>query len=210
VARWVLSLDVHGLERLPSRGPYLLCPTHASRIDAVLIFLSLPRSQVDRLFFLGAEDIFASPLMRRVARVGRVIPTATTDTILVSLRRAAEALSMGYSVCIFPEGAVTRDGRLQKPHPGVGILACECSVPVVPVLARGTFDMFSYAHPGFHVHPVGLTFGTPWAPPKKSVHGNADYLAVLTAWQEAISRLRDEDDRSGSLTAGRSPRVGTE
>ena len=145
--------------------------------------------------------------MRWVARTGHVILTGTTDTILVSLRRAAEALELGYSVCVFPEGAITRDGNLQRPRPGAAILACELNLPVVPVLMRGTYDAFSYAHPGLHRCAAGITVGAPIAPPTRSEFGNADYAALTAAWREAIARLRAEDDASGSRTAGRSPRV---
>jgi long-chain acyl-CoA synthetase len=206
-ARLAFSLEVRGLERLPPAGPYLLCPTHASLLDAVLIFMALPRSHVQRLFFLGAREYFKSPFMRWVARVGRVISTGTADTLLVSLRRAAEALETGMSVCIFPEGAITRDGYLQRPRPGAGILACERRVPIVPVLMRGTYDTFSFRHPGLHFRPLGITIGDPIAPPLKPECGSADYAAMAGAWHRAILRLRAEDNASGSRTSGRSPLI---
>ena len=141
-------------------------------------------------------------LLRDIPDIGRIVLRAA-DATPVYLRDVAD-ITIGTEP---RQGAVTRDGRLQKPRPGAGILACEGSVPIVPVLVRGTFDMFSYAHPGFHVHPVGLTFGAPLAPPAKSVFDNADYLALMSAWQEAVVRLRRADDALGGATAGRSPRV---
>lgn len=207
LARRAFSLDIQGLDRLPATGPYLLCPTHASRIDAVLLFLCLPTDHVEKMCFLGAEAYFVSPIMRWVARAARVITSATVDTILVSLRRTAEAISIEQSVCIFAEGAVTRDGWLQRPRPGAGILACELSVPIVPVLMRGTYDTFSYTHPGFHFCPLGITFGAPIVPPNKQEYDYADYLEVMKAWDQSVVKMRMQDDASGSPTAGRSPRI---
>lgn len=200
--------DIQGLENLPDDRPYLLCPTHASRIDAVLIYMALPESQIEKMFFLGAADYFESFIMKKLGRAGRVIPTATTDTLLGSLRRAAEVLFMGRNVCIFPEGYITRNGCLQPPRPGAAILACQMGVPIVPVLMRGTYDLLSYANPGFRFRPVGLTVGRAIDPPVKEKYDNADYAQLMARWQEAIVRMRREDDASLSATAGRSPRIG--
>lgn len=210
LSKWLFPLDIRGLENVPADRPFLLCPSHSSLIDSVLVFLSLPDAVRDRTFFLGAAEFFESFVMRRVARMGRVIPTATTDTVLTSLRRAAEAIRMGGAVCIFPEGYITRDGFLQPPRPGAGILACELGVPVVPVLVRGTYDVLSYTHPGFRFCPVGLTFGPAIDPPAASATGNftsEQYASVMAAWERAMAELRAQDDASGSRTAGRSPRI---
>jgi 1-acyl-sn-glycerol-3-phosphate acyltransferase len=114
---------------------------------------------------------------------------------------------MGRSVCIFPEGYTTRDGNLQSPRPGSAILACQLQVPIVPVLVRGTYDLLSYAHPGFRFVPVGLSFGKAITPPKKERYANADYLELMNRWKAEIVRLRNEDDASQSRTAGKSPRI---
>jgi len=200
-------LDARGFENLPKEGPFLLCPTHASLMDAVLVYVSMPDDYIERVFFLGAEEYFRTPLMRLIGRLGHVIPTATADTVLASMQRAAEALEMGLSVCIFPEGAVTRDGYLQEPRPGAGILACQFGAPIVPLLIRGTFDTFSHTHPGLRLVPLGLTCGQPIRPPRKEKYTNEDYAAVVEQWSSAVARMRLEDDASGSLTAGRSPRL---
>lgn len=207
VSERAFPLDVRAVERLPRDRPFLLCPSHASFIDPVLIGVCLPDDVSERMFYLGAQEFFDSALMRWAARVGRVIPTATADTVLASMRRAAEALRMGRSVCVFPEGHITRDGFLQRPRPGASILACETGVPIVPLLVRGTYDIMSYAHPGFRFRAVGLTFGEPIPPPAKREFNQDDYAALMTEWGATIIRLRREDDASGSRTAGRSPRI---
>jgi long-chain acyl-CoA synthetase len=207
LSRPLFPFDYIGLENLPEKGPYLLCPNHCSRLDACLVLMALPNKAVENLFIMGAAEYFESAFMRFIAGAGRVIPTATTETLLSSLRRASEALAMGRSVCIFPEGYTTRDGNLQSPRPGSAILACQLQVPIVPVLVRGTYDLLSYAHPGFRFVPVGLSFGKAITPPKKERYANADYLELMNRWKAEIVRLRNEDDASQSRTAGKSPRI---
>ncbi|MFC2173731.1 lysophospholipid acyltransferase family protein, partial [Acidobacteriota bacterium] len=200
-------LDIRGISNLPDEHPYLLCPNHASLMDPIIVVASLPTKHLDRLVFLGAEQFFTSRLMRRLARIGRVIPTASSDTVLLSLQRAAEAVSLGYSVCIFPEGFVTRDGYLQRPRPGMGILSWELDLPIVPVLLRGTFSVMSYTHPAFRFRPIGITVGRPIVPERKESDESGDYSDRLQQWHRAVSRLRAEDDASDSRTAGLSPRI---
>jgi long-chain acyl-CoA synthetase len=207
ISQRAYPFDVRGVERLPKRDPFLLCPTHASFIDSALIIMALPDDIAERMFFMGAEEFFRSAFMRRLARVGRVIPTGTSSTVLASMRRAAEALEMGRSVCIFPEGGISRDGYLQPHRAGAGILACEMRVAIVPALIRGSYDIMSYTHPGFRLRPVGVTFGAPITPPGNARNGHGDYISAMAEWRRAIAALRAEDDCGGGPTAGRSPRI---
>jgi 1-acyl-sn-glycerol-3-phosphate acyltransferase len=45
----------------------------------------------------------------------------------------------GEAIVIFPEGARTPDGQLQPAEPGVGLLAQQAGVPIIPVHVDGTF-----------------------------------------------------------------------
>lgn len=207
VLRFGFRLDVQGLGNLPEHGPYLLCPTHASRIDGALIYLALNARHIENLTFLGAEQYFQSPLMRRIGRIARVIPTATTDTVRSSLQRAAEALCLGRSVCLFPEGQISRDGYLHPPRLGAGMLACELRVPVVPVLIRGSFQTLSFAHPRLRIVPLGLSVAPPIPPPDSPSPTPKVYADVTHAWLQAVIQLRHDDDQAHSRTAGLSPRI---
>jgi long-chain acyl-CoA synthetase len=54
-----------------------------------------------------------------------------------SFAHAGEAMDNGYSILIFPEGTRSRDGKLQPFRPGIGLLAQQSGVPVVPVALIG-------------------------------------------------------------------------
>ena len=49
-------------------------------------------------------------------------------------------MDRGYSVMVFPEGARSK-GQLAPFRPGIGLLAKQCGVPVVPTAIRGLGDM---------------------------------------------------------------------
>jgi long-chain acyl-CoA synthetase len=46
-------------------------------------------------------------------------------------------MDRGYSVLIFPEGTRSRDGRIHAFRPGIGLLATQSRVPIVPVALDG-------------------------------------------------------------------------
>lgn len=59
----------------------------------------------------------------------------------LALARHIEIINDGGSVCIFPEGAITKDGTIGLSHGGVGYLAFKTKRPVVPVLISGTYKI---------------------------------------------------------------------
>jgi long-chain acyl-CoA synthetase len=54
---------------------------------------------------------------------------------------AGEAMDRGYSVLIFPEGTRSKDGRLAPFRAGIGLLAEQSRVPVLPVALVGLGDL---------------------------------------------------------------------
>jgi long-chain acyl-CoA synthetase len=54
---------------------------------------------------------------------------------------AGEAMDRGYSVLIFPEGTRSRDGEFHSFRAGIGLLALQSVVPVVPVALVGLGEL---------------------------------------------------------------------
>ena len=58
-----------------------------------------------------------------------------------SFAYAGECVDRGYNVLVFPEGRHTTDGRLQPFRAGIGLLANDLRVPIVPMRIDGLFDL---------------------------------------------------------------------
>ena len=72
-----------------------------------------------------------------------------------SFAHAGEAMDRGYSILIFPEGTRSHDGKLHTFRAGIGLLAQQSRVPIVPVAltglgenARGRDPMVSFREAG--------------------------------------------------------------
>ena len=170
---------VVGAERLAKvRGPVLLISNHVTDADAGLILSALPwRWRLSLAIAMSGEYLrawrYPSPALGWFARLKGRIAYALGAALfnVFSLPResgfrqsfayAGEAVDHGWSILIFPEGAETKDGKLQPFKAGIGLLASELNIPVIPIMLRGLFDLKQRRQ--FFVRPgtVSVTFGDP-------------------------------------------------
>ena len=54
---------------------------------------------------------------------------------------AGESVDRGYSILVFPEGRHTTDGKMRPFRAGVGLLANNLAIPVVPMRIDGLFEL---------------------------------------------------------------------
>lgn len=124
-------------EHVPDEGPALLVCNHASYLDWLIIGGAVPRP----VRFVMYYRIFNIPGLRWVFRAAKAIPIAgSKEDPAIMARAFAEvdkALADGELVCIFPEGALTRDGSIAAFKPGVEKILAARPVPVVPMALRG-------------------------------------------------------------------------
>jgi acyl-[acyl-carrier-protein]-phospholipid O-acyltransferase/long-chain-fatty-acid--[acyl-carrier-protein] ligase len=132
---------LEGLENVPAGGA-LVVSNHISWADGVLLGLSCPRHPR----MIAFAEYFASPWLSWFGRLGRIIPIGTTRKSMVeSIRASREALQQGELVCIFPEGGITRTGKIEEFRPGFLSILKETDAPVVPVYLGGLWgSIFSY------------------------------------------------------------------
>ena len=159
---------VIGAERLAAvSGPALLISNHVTDVDAPLILSTLPlRWQTRLAIAMSGEYLRDWRLNSKVkyalaAGLFNVFSLPRQSGFRQSFTYAGEAMDRGYSVLIFPEGTETKDGRIQPFKAGIGLLASELNVPVIPIMLRGLFELKMKRQ--FFVRPgtVSVTFGEP-------------------------------------------------
>ncbi len=126
-------LRATGLENVPKHGPAIVVCNHVSYMDPILLTGCIKR----RMRFVMWYRIFQIPLLRFFFQHMKAIPIAGAreDEHLMNeaFERVDEELAAGNVVCIFPEGAITRDGEVQRFRPGIEKIIARRPVPVVPV-----------------------------------------------------------------------------
>jgi 1-acyl-sn-glycerol-3-phosphate acyltransferase len=142
VTRVVYRFKVRGDEHIPVSGAALLVCNHVSFIDAVLLMAASPRP----IRFIMDHRIFAMPVLGWFFRLAKAIPIASQRddpaTYEQAFVRARQVLRDGDLLCIFPEGALTRDGALGEFKGGVMKLLETDPVPVVPLALQNLWGSY--------------------------------------------------------------------
>jgi long-chain acyl-CoA synthetase len=90
-----------------------------------------------------------------------VFPLPQQSGFLQSFTFAGDLADRGWNVLVFPEGKTTEDGHMMAFRSGIGLLAKQLNIPVVPMYLHGLFDLKQqeriFARPGH----VQVTIGAP-------------------------------------------------
>jgi len=124
-----------GREHIPKRGPVIIASNHRSFLDPFVIACMARRP----MYYVAKKEIFQyNRLLAWALGALGAFPVDRGGGDAAFIDTAKAILARGDIVLIFPEGTRTRPGALGKPKRGVGRLALETGVPVVPVAVIGT------------------------------------------------------------------------
>ena len=167
VSRGLFKLQLIGEENVPAHGPALIAANHVTYVDGFLIWYFVPCP----VRFLAWKPFFRVPLIGWALRFIEAIPITESGprSMRETMRRARQQLVEGNVVCIFPEGAITRDGTLQPFRRGMEAIVRGLDIPIVPVHLGGLWgNIFSFEGgrafwkwPRRLRYPATVTFGKP-------------------------------------------------
>ena len=139
-------------------GPVLVISNHIGDVDVGFIQTALPfrlRHQLATAAGGEALEALRTPpagrnlFLRIFDRVEwflgvsllNLFPLPREAGFRDSFAFAGESVDRGYSILVFPEGHHTTDGQLRSFRSGIGLLANNLKVPVVPVRIDGLFEL---------------------------------------------------------------------
>ena len=125
------------LEAPDIKGSYIVLPNHAHSWDHYFVSFSF---KMRHMYFLVSEHAFRKPFWAKVMAylagpISRVKGGADTQAVLNILRW----LKKGVSICLFPEGNRTFNGRTAEMHPATAKLLRMANVPVVTYKLTGAY-----------------------------------------------------------------------
>ncbi|MEQ1685668.1 MAG: MFS transporter [Burkholderiaceae bacterium] len=142
VTRVVYRFKVRGDEHIPTQGAALLVCNHVSFVDPILLMAASPRP----IRFIMDSKIFRMPVLGWFFKLAKAIPIAPQredpGTYELAFEKARAVLADGELLCIFPEGAITRDGELGEFKGGVMKLLETNPVPVVPLALQNLWGSY--------------------------------------------------------------------
>jgi len=124
-----------GIESIPSAGPMILAPNHFSNLDHFFAGVHLRR----QIRFMTKSQFFAgNAALDYLFRVSGHFPVRRGHDDDAAFTTAHSILAREGCVGIYAEGGRSRTGGLGEPRRGVGRLALESGVPVVPAAIQGS------------------------------------------------------------------------
>ncbi|MCC7515845.1 MAG: MFS transporter, partial [Pseudomonadales bacterium] len=130
--RGVYRIDVSGFDRIPRHGGVLLLGNHISWIDWALVQIACPRP----IHFVMQREIYNLWFLKPFLKTLGAIPIASGNS-KNALQTINQLLKAGEVVCLFPEGAISRNGQLGEFRHGYertieGVTGC-----IVPFYLHG-------------------------------------------------------------------------
>ncbi|MDR0351172.1 MAG: 1-acyl-sn-glycerol-3-phosphate acyltransferase [Puniceicoccales bacterium] len=138
--REIFDGNVHGKENIPKTGAFLTAANHASFLDPPFISAIINRSD---MFYFARKTLMTSGLLGFIVKRINTIPVdRDAGSDITAIKKVFNLLKNGHGVVIFPEGARSPDGEIHEAKPGIGLIACKSSVPVVPMRLFGTYEIW--------------------------------------------------------------------
>ena len=150
---------VFGRENLRGvKGPVLVISNHVIYLDVGFVLAALPVRLRHRLAVaMGGERLaemrrpprewfFLRRWLNRmnyflVVSLFNVFPLPKKSGFRESFRFAGDLADRGWNILVFPEGDLTPDGKLQPFRGGIGLLASNLKLSVLPMRIDGAYDI---------------------------------------------------------------------
>ncbi len=161
---------IEGRENLRGvNGPLLVVCNHIDDVDVGFVQTALPPrlrhriatatggEALEKLRSPAADRTFFGKIYDRMQWVLGVsllnlFPLPREAGFRQSFAYAGQAVDRGYSVLVFPEGRHTVDGKMNVFRAGIGLLAKNLDIPVLPMRIVGLFE----------IKQAGKKFARPW------------------------------------------------
>lgn len=146
--KWAYGVKITGKSNLDGiEGPVMLASNHHIHLDNGVLLKALPGHIRGRLAIAASSHMFKNRLRSLlIPLLGNGFPFAKDGPVRPSLENLGKVLDEGWSVLIFPEGELTVGGPMKPFKPGIGLIATQSRVPVIPMRLEVTrFGYPSYA-----------------------------------------------------------------
>jgi long-chain acyl-CoA synthetase len=197
--RSYIRVEARGLENIPARGPFIIAPNHSSHLDSAAILHALKGRRALRIA-AGEDYFFSTPVKRWVfTNVFDAVPMDRRAGGTGGLQRCMEVLNedggRDEGLLVYPEGTRSLDGHLQPFKVGLGLMAVESGVPIVPTWVEGTHELLPKGRRIPRPGRVRVVFGRPLSPEREDdaladrVLRYQHYLDLTRHTEDAVREL---------------------
>ena len=185
---WVTGADITyiGLENIPKDQAVLYIGNHNSYFDILLTYSRCP----GLTGYVAKSEMLRYPLLRDWMKrlyclfLDRTDIRAGLQTILTGI----EYIKNGVSICIFPEGTRSKDGKMQPFKEGSMKMASKTGCPIIPIAISNSAEIMENHFPKIRPCRVIVEYGAPIYP-KELTREEQKFLGAYT--QKKIQSMLD-------------------
>ena len=135
----LITVTVHGKDKVDTRQSYVVAANHQSLIDIYVIY----GFSGFNLRWVMKKELRKIPVFGLAAdKMGQIIiDRSNHEAAVASINAARERILRGNSVVFFPEGTRSRTDQMLPFKKGAFRLAIDLGLPVLPVYIRGTREI---------------------------------------------------------------------
>jgi long-chain acyl-CoA synthetase len=166
-------------------------------LDFPIIFCSLSYARTRKVIAPAAHDFFyTKPVRRMLVEMGfNTFPFERMGNFVKGLKICSKLIQSGKSIILFPEGRRSVKGELGKFKPGIGSLAFELNIPIVPCYIKGAFEVLPKGKVIPRSRNVTIIFGKPLS--MDAYKGLAAAMSKYDIYERIVEDLRTAIDELG-------------
>lgn len=124
----LFGFRVYNADRVPLEGAVIVASNHISLADPPVVGAAIPRE----MHYLGKKELFENRFLGAVVTAYNTVPVSRGRPDRAALKRIARLLQEDQAVLLFPEGTRGPGDRLLPGKIGLGKLALDAGVDIVP------------------------------------------------------------------------------
>ncbi|MFH1397427.1 MAG: lysophospholipid acyltransferase family protein [Candidatus Omnitrophota bacterium] len=144
-------LQVEGLENIPRKSNFIIIANHSSFLDPAVIMAAVRR----KIHCVAIRDIYRFSWLSWFLKVTETLPIGSSS------QKAIDLLAQNKNIGLFPEGGVSRDGKLKEFRRGAALLAYKSGRPIVHCAIIGTFESIPLGRKIPRLRKLKLKIGRP-------------------------------------------------
>ncbi|MEI5907295.1 lysophospholipid acyltransferase family protein [Bacillus spongiae] len=174
------TITVIGEEHLPE-GAVLFVSNHEGNFDIPTLMGYIPKP----FGFISKVEVKKVPLIRDWMEVLDCVFIDRKDRrqSVKALRQGSQLLNSGRSMVIFPEGTRSKGGQIGEFKAGGTRLAKDANVPIVPIVIKGTADIYENGPKGLKPSQITIEILPPFSKEKVV---ETDSKVILSEIREAM------------------------
>jgi len=180
---FVYRIKVFDRHNVPMKGRFILASNHRSVLDPPFLGSAFRRE----MHFVAKKELFKNRFFGDLITKVNAHPVNRRGFDKKAIETAMKILENDEGLVMFPEGTRAPKGTFLKAHPGVGLIARNAVVPVVPAYINGTDDL-SACFMGRE--KLGVIFGEP-IDTEKIASYSMDKQGYRQLADDILARIKD-------------------